>query len=773
MAKTAPVWGIEIGQSALKALRCTLDGDQVIADAFDYIEYPKLLSQQDSEPESMIHEALQTFVGRNQLKGTRVALSVPGQNGLAKFFKPPPVELKKMSDIVKYEARQQIPFDLKDVSWDYQLMPGSIVENGFALESEIGLFAMKSDAVNRVLQPLQRADIEVDILQLAPLSIYNAITYDRKLMEGESGAFDPEHPPKSVLILAMGTDATDLIVTNGYRLWQRSVPLGGNHFTRQLVKDLKLTFAKAEHLKRNALEAEDPKLVFQAMRPVFNDLVTEVQRSIGFYRSLHKKDEVGSILMMGNSVKLTGLPQYLSKQLALDVAVMDNFLRLSGDEVVAQPAFKDHAVSFAPVYGLCLQGLDRTALYTNLIPQEIFQERLVRAKKPWVVATAASLLLGMTAALLPAGNNYKKVHPSYWGAAVASSDQTKSQSEALIAEDDTQLKKLELLNLIGSEVGGNRDRRLLWMEILKALDQALDRPADYDPTNLPDPIKVPFNERETIYLTKVDSRYFTNLGPYELGTQTMYADDQRTRMGWLGLLKDESPASPEMEGADAAEAGEYGAMDDTGGYDSSDAFAASGEDVAGDAGWVFEVTGYHYHNDDKNGSKGYRTTGDEKQDFVLKRLVHRLETGSAKLPVINDRGEVEEIEFTFAELGISRPFIVGDGFFDQNHIIANPDYKPPMQENADGTPSSVVRPGISLGSLGSSSSSSSTGALQRPQDPNNPEWFAAPKYSFQLQFVWREKPLSARLEAKRKAAEEAAAKEAAESAQEGDDLAAN
>ncbi len=181
-------------------------------------------------------------------------------------------------DIVKYEAKQQIPFDLKDVIWDYQLMSGGDISDGFALDSEVGLFAMKRDAVMRALKPLQAANIEIDLLQLAPRSIYNMVTFDKGLTS-EDTPFDSENPPKSTVVLAMGTDATDLIVTNGYRVWQRSMPLGGNHFTRQLTKDLKLTFAKAEHLKRNAMEADDPKLVFQAMRPVFNDLVTEVQRS--------------------------------------------------------------------------------------------------------------------------------------------------------------------------------------------------------------------------------------------------------------------------------------------------------------------------------------------------------------------------------------------------------------------------------------------------------------------------------------------------------------
>jgi len=110
MAKTMGVWGIDIGQCALKALRCHLEGDVVVADAFDFIEYPKVLSQPDANPPELIKEALQLFLSRNELKGDKVGISVPGQSGLARYFKPPPVDAKKIADIVKYEARQQIPF---------------------------------------------------------------------------------------------------------------------------------------------------------------------------------------------------------------------------------------------------------------------------------------------------------------------------------------------------------------------------------------------------------------------------------------------------------------------------------------------------------------------------------------------------------------------------------------------------------------------------------------------------------------------------------------
>ena len=102
-------------------------------------------------------------------------------------------------------------------------------------------------------------------------------------------------------------------------VWQRNIPLGGNHFTKQLSKDMKLTFAKAEHLKRNAMKAENPKVVFQAMRPVFSDLVAEIQRSIGFFSSVNRDASIGRIVGVGNGFKLAGLQKFLQQNLQMEV----------------------------------------------------------------------------------------------------------------------------------------------------------------------------------------------------------------------------------------------------------------------------------------------------------------------------------------------------------------------------------------------------------------------------------------------------------------------
>jgi len=258
MAETRAAWGIDIGQSALKAikLRYIESAGQVVAEAYDYIAFPKILSQPDAIPEEIVPQAMETFLGRNNLKGNLVGISVPGQSALTRFIQLPPVEAGKLHEIVKYEARQQIPFALEDVIWDYQPLGAGAEQSGFLLDAEVGLFAMKRDQIAQYLRPYNNAKVEVELIQAAPLSLYNMLSFDelgiRRDADGEAG-------DDYYIILDMGCDNTTLLVTNGYSIWIRNVPIGGNHFTRALTKEMKLSFAKAEHLKCNATKSPDPR----------------------------------------------------------------------------------------------------------------------------------------------------------------------------------------------------------------------------------------------------------------------------------------------------------------------------------------------------------------------------------------------------------------------------------------------------------------------------------------------------------------------------------
>ncbi|AMV37656.1 type IV pilus assembly protein PilM [Planctomyces sp. SH-PL62] len=538
MAKIQSVWAIDIGQAALKALKIAPGGDaeHVTAEAFDFIEYPKLLSQPDADPEELVREALATFTDRNDLKGCRVAIAVPGQAGLVKFIKLPPVEKKRIPDIVKFEAKQQIPFALDEVVWAYQQIGDDDEEGGDDdfMMAEVGLFAMKRDQIARAILPLTVAGIEVDVVQMAPIALYNYITYDQ--IKG-SGSKD------SVVVLDIGVDNTDLIISDGVRIWQRNIPIGGNHFTRALTKELKLTFAKAEHLKRNATKAPDPRAIFTAMRGVFNDFASEVNRSIGFYSSINRTAKIRKIVGLGNGFKLPGLQKFLQQNLSQEVEKLDEYKRLEGDEVKAAPQFQDNLASFAVAYGLALQGAGLSALRTNLLPPEIERIRMIRAKKPWALAASALVMLGLSSLFVL--GDYRalaKISTPQFNSAVEQATSVSKNGSTIKSGLETAKSEWQAKYDEGKALIIDPSNKGMWPAFLKTISNYFPDPvAEYnlkpdDPKNeyLIEKLRVHIDRIMPVWRTDLAVDWFDELDPlYKRLMHPYDAENPPSGEGWI------------------------------------------------------------------------------------------------------------------------------------------------------------------------------------------------------------------------------------------------
>src|SRR3954469_16172343 len=282
MASARFAWGIDIGNRALKAVKLIRDGDQLKVDDFELIEHEHVLSNAGDNRESLIQTSLANFVQRHQLKNTPVAVGVSGQQSFARFIKLPPVEPKKIPEIVKFEAIQQIPFPLEDVEWSYQLF-----QDPESPDIEVGIFAMRKELVNAQIKQFTDLEMNVQLVQMSPLAVYNGMYYDQHLGEG------------TTMIVDCGAENADLIIADGETVWLRTISIGGNNFTEALTKSFKLNFPKAEDLKRNAATSKYQRQIFQAMRPVFADFVSEIQRSLGFYGTVHRDSKIKRIIALG------------------------------------------------------------------------------------------------------------------------------------------------------------------------------------------------------------------------------------------------------------------------------------------------------------------------------------------------------------------------------------------------------------------------------------------------------------------------------------------
>lgn len=378
MASNRPVWGIEIGQCALKALKLRAVGDGTVeALAFDVVEHEKILSQPDAEPDVLIKAAIEKFVSRNEWQKDDIVIGVPGQQTFARFVKMPPVDMKKIGEMVRYEAEQQIPFDMNDVVWDYH-----VFQTKDSPDVEVGIFAMRRDLIRKHLDNFSAVGIAPLAIQTNPSALYNFCRFEAREDIG---------PNQATVIVDVGCQNTDLIIVEANSAWTRNIPLGGNNFTDALVKAFKLSFAKAEELKCAAGNSRHARQIFQAMRPIFADLVAEIQRSIGFYGSTHRDIELKKVLACGNAFQLPGLQKYLENNLTIEGGVqkVEALKRVAIAPNLNAEQFNEKALGFGVAYGLALQGLGLSAIQANLLPPELARQAMWKKKTPFFIATAA------------------------------------------------------------------------------------------------------------------------------------------------------------------------------------------------------------------------------------------------------------------------------------------------------------------------------------------------------------------------------------------------
>ena len=623
------VWGIDIGQCAIKALRLELIDGKPTATAFDYIEHPKILSQPDADPESLIRESLDKFLSRNDLGKDQVAVGIAGQSGaLMRFVKLPPVEEKKVPDIVKFEARQQIPFPLEEVVWDYQKIGGGETVGGFAMETEIGLFAMKRDLIAKYLGYYQGTRTEVHTVQMTPLALVNYATYevlgkggpDERPADAAEEGETPRGKKRCAVVLDVGTDASNLIITDGAKIiWQRNVNIGGGHFTKALTKELKLTFAKAEHLKRNAAKSPELATILRALRPVLTEFVGEVQRSLGFFTNTHRDAHIAYMVGLGSAFKLPGLQKYLSEKLAVEVRKPTRVERLEGETVLADPVFAENVLTFPVAYGLALQGLGLARLQTNLLPAEVRTDRLIRAKKPAVAAAAAALLLGTGMLAVGYGAQLGAVKDERIAKGIVEAKSAKGLS----ASQDTQFNAAKAnidsgLTAVKAIVVGN-DERLNWIRLQEVLSACLPRPPLVDPktkdyvtpinTNLDETL--PFDQ--TTFWRNVNAKRAIELYQKRLAqgvpAEEVTQDDQSQ---YLPIVNIEAVYCRYVDNLPVF----FTAMDTYVQTTFTTAMANSMREsereadaekggrlkpkIAEGGGWVFELRGYTYHQDAQN-----------------------------------------------------------------------------------------------------------------------------------------------------------------------------
>src|ERR1700691_4315799 len=342
---------------------------------------------QEASREATMQKALQELMGEKAYGARQINACAPGFHVFSKFVKLPPVDTSKVTQIIRYEAQQNVPFPLDEVVWDYQIL-GTSATN----ELEVLLVAVKSEIVEGLFRVAEGAGLRMKLVDASPAALCNAFRYNYGDLEG------------CTMLLDIGSKTSNLLFFEKGKVYSRSINIGANSITQDFANEAKLKFAEAEKIKieKGSVslggayeEPEDPQAaaIAKIARQVMTRLHIQVNQTIQFFRGQQGGSAPQRLFLSGGASIMPYTAQFFAEKLNVPVEYFNPFRNVQIDPSVNLEDLSRVAHSLGEVVGLGLRNLANCPVEMNLMPESTLRWQALNEKKPYLVATVFSLVL--------------------------------------------------------------------------------------------------------------------------------------------------------------------------------------------------------------------------------------------------------------------------------------------------------------------------------------------------------------------------------------------
>jgi type IV pilus assembly protein PilM len=341
---------------------------------------------QESTREATILKALQEVIAEGGIKSKDVNVCAPGFHVFSKFVKLPPVDTSKVTQIIQYEAQQNVPFPLEEVVWDYQIL--GTTTGG---ELEVLLVAIKAEIVEGLFRVAEAAKLRLQLADVSPAALCNAFRYNYGDLED------------CTMLLDIGAKTSNLLFFEKGKVFSRSINLGANSITQDFASESKLKFEAAEKTKIEEgfvslggayEEPENPHqaAISKIARQFMTRLHIQVNQTMQFYRGQQGGSAPQRLFLSGGASLMPYTAQFFAEKLNVPVEYFNPFRNVQIDPSVNLEDLARVAHSLGEVVGLGLRNLAHCPVELNLIPESTRRWQSFNEKKPYLVATVFSLV---------------------------------------------------------------------------------------------------------------------------------------------------------------------------------------------------------------------------------------------------------------------------------------------------------------------------------------------------------------------------------------------
>ncbi len=344
MADGKNLVGVDIGASSIKVVQLREARKRLSVVKYGIAALPsQTIVDGHIMNRAAVIDALTNIWATQKIPMREVAIGVYGQSVIVRKITVPMMTSAELAEQITWEAEQHIPFDIKVMNIDYEVLR----RRPEAGQMDLLLVAAKKDEINDYASVVREARIKPQIVDINAFSVQNAFEFVHGLPDDQT-----------IALLNVGAAVSSLnIVSRGISAFTREVTNAGNTVTEEIQRQMGVPFEQAEQMKIAAAQgAAVPPQVHQVIAQACDALAGEIQRSLDFYLATSGEAEIQRVYVCGGSAYLSPLVSAIEKRARVPVMVLDPLANLTVDNrTVNEGDLRSRAAQLCVAVGLALR----------------------------------------------------------------------------------------------------------------------------------------------------------------------------------------------------------------------------------------------------------------------------------------------------------------------------------------------------------------------------------------------------------------------------------
>ncbi len=331
--------GLDIGSGYLKIVQFKDIKSSYELELFDILPLPPELIVDASIIDSLrLIDSMNELIRKAKIKTKDATISLAGHSSvIIKRVSLPEMSEEELSESIKFEAEQYIPFDIEDVTLDFQIL-GPKEEPG---QMDVILVAVKKDVINEYLSVVKEAGLNpliVDVNSFALENIYE-INYEIE-------------PDRNIVIVNIGASTINMnILKGGISVFTRDSAVGSNLHTEALQREFNLTYETAERLKKGEpVENVAPEDALPVIELASEEIIGEVSRSLEYFH-----EDINEVILSGGCALVKDFPNLLAEKIGAETKIMEPFKNIKIPKRFDVTYIEEMAPMLAVAAGLALR----------------------------------------------------------------------------------------------------------------------------------------------------------------------------------------------------------------------------------------------------------------------------------------------------------------------------------------------------------------------------------------------------------------------------------